>query len=149
MSSARGGHTSTLLTKGTPSPAGRVLLCGGQTTALQTSITGDCDIFNPADNTVAGAAPIPTPRMGHATVQMKSGKVFVTGGRRWTGSSWFYEPNNEIYDPQSDSWTSASALLQGRIDHSATVLNNGIIMISGGYNAASIFECLSEGSECW
>ena len=154
MRTARGGHTATLLTTG--SSAGRALLCGGQIDALSASITGDCDIFNPYDNTagaiLSGASaptPIPTPRMGHAAVRMRSGKIFVTGGRRWSGSAWYYETNNEIYDPQLNSWHSASALLQGRIDHSATVLNNGIIVIAGGYNSANILECAGTAGECW
>ena len=151
LSPAKGGHTATLLSKGT-GKAGRVLLCGGQSAIAPTSITEDCDLFNPADATVSNAAPMVSQRMGHAAVLLRSGRVFVTGGRRWNqaGTDWLYEPMNEAYDPVADTWIPKEALNQGRIDHSATVLNNGMIMVAGGYNYQPYNNCKNKvGEECW
>ncbi|MDP2866304.1 MAG: hypothetical protein Q8O90_08680, partial [Elusimicrobiota bacterium] len=68
-------------------------------------------------------------------------------------SAWIYEPMNEMYDPATDVWTPVSALLQGRANHTATVLNNGKIMITGGYNAANRLRCMagedSLEEDCW
>ncbi len=153
MSTPRGGHTATLLTTGPR--AGQVLLCGGQNGADQASITGACDAFNPSGAAVSQAGAIVSPRMGHAAVLLPNGKVFVTGGRRRnaTDTAWLYQPMNELYDPVLDVWTPVSALLQGRIDHSATVLNNGLVLIAGGYNAANVLSCRAGGTlntdECW
>ncbi|MCM2268219.1 MAG: fibronectin type III domain-containing protein, partial [Elusimicrobiales bacterium] len=153
MSTLRGGHTATLLTTGPR--AGRVLICGGQSAAAQTSVTGACDIYNPSDASVFQAAAFVSPRIGHAAVTLESGKVFVTGGRRRNAgdTAWIYEPMNELYDPAQNVWTPVSALLQGRINHTATVLNNGLIMIAGGYNALDVLTCRASGAitddECW
>ncbi|MBI4351201.1 MAG: fibronectin type III domain-containing protein [Elusimicrobia bacterium] len=152
MNSARGGHTATLLSSGPSS--GNVLICGGQSAAAATSITGNCDLYNPVGNTVSAAAPLVSPRMGHSAVLLRSGKVFVTGGRRrnQAGTAWLYEPMNELYLPDTAAglWTPKDALLQGRIDHTATVLNNGTIMIAGGFNGLNVYRCANEvGEECW
>jgi hypothetical protein len=134
MSTARGGHTATLLSSGLK--AGQVLICGGQTALAATSVTGSCDLFNPVGPARTAAAPLVSPRMGHAAVLMNNGKVFATGGRRLDslGTTWVYEPTNEIYSPDLDVWTPVSALQQGRINHTVTVLSNGLVAVGGGYN---------------
>ena len=154
MLTARGGHTATLLSKG--ANAGRVLLCGGRTGTTGTSITEACEIFDPVAQTRAAAGPMISPREGHAATLLITGKVFATGGRRRNpaDSAWIYEPMNEMYDPTTGVWTPVSALLQGRINHTATVLNNGKIMIAGGYNANNYAYCQSTDpealeDECW
>ncbi len=161
MSIRRGGHTATLLSKG-PN-AGGVLLCGGATTVEATvngTITKSCEIYNPALNTVSAATSMISPRMGHAAMLLRSGKVFVTGGRRrnLANTAWLYEPMNEVYSPDTllGAWTPKDALLQGRIDHSATVLNNGTIMVAGGFNNVNTYKCTPStmsltgvGEECW
>jgi len=152
LSSPRAGHTATLLTKGNNS--GKVLICGGQTADAAISITETCDLFNPADDTVGSAASMVSARMGHAAVLLKSGNVLVSGGRRWNTSvvpnAWLYEPMNEMYDVGFSSWTPKDALLQGRVDHSVTVLNNGLILIAGGFNNVNVKKCVNElGEECW
>ena len=150
LTPARGGHTANLLSKG-PN-AGKVLLCGGQSAAPITTITETCDLFNPGDNTLTDAVSMVSARMGHSAVMLKSGNVLVTGGRRWNqaGTAWLYEPMNEMYDVLISSWSPKDALMQGRIDHTATVLNNGLILIAGGYNSTNTYKCVNdEGEECW
>lgn len=154
MITPRGGHTATLLSKGTY--AGQVLLCGGQSAASSSTITGNCEVFNPAGPGVTAVAAMVSPRMGHAATLVRSGRVFVTGGVRAGGNGsaqWLYEPMNEMYDPSANTWTPVSSLLQGRTDHTATVLNNGKIMIAGGYNAFNALYCMEDENslleDCW
>ncbi|MBI4802961.1 MAG: fibronectin type III domain-containing protein [Elusimicrobia bacterium] len=149
MVSARGGHTATVINKGTNK--GKVLLCGGQTAAAANSITNTCEIFTPTADTFAAAASMTSSRIGHTASATNKGTVFVSGGKTWdttvTPSTWVYLPTNELYDG-SLTWTPVTSLLQGRAYHSATVLNNGNIMISGGYagnsSSATIFESPEE-----
>ncbi|PKM98156.1 MAG: hypothetical protein CVU79_04900 [Elusimicrobia bacterium HGW-Elusimicrobia-3] len=151
LSEAKANHTATLLSRG-PN-AGKVLICGGQT-ATQGD-TAACDFFDPATNTVdTGASDMASNRFGHAATLLRDGRVFATGGKRWTGAVWQYEAMNEMYDPQSNIWTPVSALLQGRTGHTATVLNNGKIMIAGGHNGSNWLYCQAEApgsieDECW
>ncbi|HCC49074.1 MAG TPA: hypothetical protein DEQ38_13305 [Elusimicrobia bacterium] len=153
MITARGGHTATLLSRGPK--AGQVLLCGGQSANSGYVITEACEIFNPVTQTRAAAGAMVSPRTGHAAVLLHSGRIFVTGGRRGNlaNTAWIYEPMNEMYDPETDTWTPVSALKTGRINHTATVLNNGKIMIAGGFNDSDRYYCGGEPGElkddCW
>ena len=89
--------------------AGQVLLCGGRDGVTGTSVTGNCETFNPAGPAVLAAGAMVSPREGHAAVLLHSGRVFVTGGRRRNvaDSLWIYEPMNEMYDPATGAgvWT--------------------------------------------
>ncbi len=138
MSVARGGHTATLLSSGPY--AGQVLLCGGQSGAI-TAVTNTCDLFDPVSGNVTPAAAMTSPRVGHTATLVRGGNVFVSGGRQFVSGQWQYNVQNEMYYAADNIWKPVSSLLQGRIDHTATVLNNGLIMIAGGYNAANRMYC--------
>ncbi len=138
MTTARGGHTATLINKGTNS--GKVLLCGGQTgNTPAPAITNSCEIFTPGVNTFAAVQAMSSQRMGHTASAIAGGRVFVSGGAVWdaVNSTFTYLSTNEIYDPENNQWQAVTALSQGRVDHSAVVLNNGTILISGGYNGTN------------
>ncbi|MBU2572775.1 MAG: fibronectin type III domain-containing protein [Elusimicrobia bacterium] len=147
----RGGHTATVITKGAND--GKVLICGGQTAAAGVNISSACELFTPTGtgaNIFAAAASMTSSRIGHTASATDKGTVFVSGGKSWdaTNLAWVYLPTNELYDGNL-TWTPVTSLLQGRAYHSATVLNNGNIMISGGYAgptaAANIFYLPEEG----
>ncbi|MCX5792084.1 MAG: hypothetical protein NTY45_07700, partial [Elusimicrobia bacterium] len=145
LTTARGGHTATLINKGTK--AGYVLICGGRNGA-GTAIN-KCEMFNGASFNDADAADMSSSRIGHTASAITGGRVFVSGGYDGT----HYLPTNEIYDPERNEWQTVDALLQGRAEHSAVVLNNGLIMITGGYNAQRSLPCRVNASitddECW
>lgn len=133
----RGGHTATVISRG--ANKGKVLICGGQFSAAGVDISSTCETFDPygASPGVFGwAAMMSSPRIGHTASATNKGTVFVSGGKAWntsvTPSTWVYLPTNELYDG-SLTWTPVTSLNQGRAYHVATVLNNGNIMIAGGY----------------
>ena len=137
MTRARGGHTATLLTKG--ANKGNVLICGGQALADPAAtggITNTCEIYSASGNSFSAAASMSVARMGHTASLMVGGRVFVAGGMLCDGAThlYVYTPMNEIYDPDAALWSGAAALNAGRAGHSAVVLNNGNILISGGFN---------------
>ncbi len=135
MTSARGAHTATLLSKG--SNAGKVLICGGQTNADPTAadgITNSCELFNPLLDTFSGAIPpMTSPRMGHTASLLSNGNVFASGGLAYN-SGFVYLPTNELFVPEANAWRPGAGLLEGRIRHTSTVLNNGNVLIAGGFN---------------
>lgn len=131
MQTERGGHTATLLSTGPNS--GNVLICGGQT-ADATSITATCEVFDTSGNSFAAVTPMNNSRMGHTANLFSSGGVFVSGGLSYKGG-FIYLPDNEIYDSVDNIWAPVDSLAEGRAQHSATVLNNGNVLIVGGYNA--------------
>ncbi len=50
----------------------------------------------------------------------------------------------EVYNPNLNSWTTVAGMQDGRMDHTATLLNNGTVLICGGQNALG----LSVSSTC-
>lgn len=134
MSSARGGHTATLINKGTNK--GKILVCGGQTTTNLNSITASCELFNPGTNSFEAASFMTSSRTAHSASLLSSGRVFASAGIAWdvVNSAIVYLPTNEIYDPETNVWTPATALLEGRVEHTATVMNNGNVLIAAGFN---------------
>jgi N-acetylneuraminic acid mutarotase len=75
-------------------------------------------------------APLPRPR-GAAAAVVLGGKIYLIGGateptRERASIGW-----NEVYDPQSDSWTQLKPL-PGARDHAGCVAHEGRIHIIGG-----------------
>jgi hypothetical protein len=66
-----------------------------------------------------------------ATV-LDDGRVFIAGGGCCSN-----EPSAEVYDPISNSWSSAGTMSQGRGDHIAVKLLDGRVLIAGGTYLAS------------
>lgn len=73
-------------------------------------------------------------RIGHTTTLLKDGRVLVVGGRTDINNYSALE-NVEIYDPNTSLWASAPSMSQKRIGHTATLLEDGRVLIVGGtYN---------------
>src|SRR5204863_155858 len=79
------------------------------------------DLYNPATNTWAAAAPLNVRRNAPAMSLLPNGKVLVAGGH--DGSSEL--SSAEIYDPASNKWTVAAALAHPRSSAHAVALCNG------------------------
>jgi hypothetical protein len=61
------------------------------------------------------------------------GKVLVVGG---VGSSGVPLASAELYDPGSNSWTTAAPLTNARADHTANLLGDGTVLVAGGRAAS-------------
>jgi hypothetical protein len=75
---------------------------------------------------------------------LPDGKILVSGGTNTTGvdgtASIFYD-SAEIYDPVTGTWSNAGSLTTGgRVLHTLTLLPNGKILLTGGWNG---YEALS------
>jgi len=120
MASARHGHTATLLGNG------KVLVVGGgQATA---------ELYDPASRTWSSAGSLAAPRHRHTMTLLGNGKVLVTGGV--SGGHALSEKHvlktAEVYDPATNEWSSASDMNSQRHAHTATLLSDGKVLITGG-----------------
>ena len=114
---ARAQHTATLL------PDGRVLLMGGNEAAPK------AELFDPIANTkVAAATPILDSFLGSATL-LSSGNVLYI---QQTQSNMVVPSAAALYNPTTDSWTSAGTLSTAHSSHTATLLGNGKVLVVGG-----------------
>src|SRR5439155_22291808 len=73
-----------------------------------------------------------SPHSGHTATLLSNGRVLVVGG---FGTS--SQATAELYDPGSNSWSSAGSVADGRVQHTATVLPNGRVLVAGGENSTA------------
>ncbi len=132
----RRDHTATRL------PDGRVLVVGGFTGSIPNpTYTTSAYLFDPNTNTFGDAAPISSARARHTATLLNNGQVLVTGGRYYLINATAYHNTSYFYDPSANSWTAAAALPNARADHSASLLPNGRLLISGGTNGSALADC--------
>jgi hypothetical protein len=120
MSEVRSGHTATLLTDGT------VLIAGTDITA---------ELFDPATRTFASVGNLSTQRIGSTATLRKDGTVLVSGGEiRAPYCCLNSLASAELYAPESEGFTATGSLLTARDGHTATVLADGTVLVTGGVN---------------
>ena len=125
MSVGRVNHTATLL------PDGRVLVVGGFTATRETATV---DLYDPVRNAWSSAPPLQVPRTGHQATLLQTGRVLISGGHA-TGP--VTRLATQLYDPLNDEWSLASApMLQGRAYGLATLLPNGVVLVTGGWDSS-------------
>jgi hypothetical protein len=129
MSSARAYHTATLL------PDGTVLIIGGFSNAALTTIVPTAEIFNPSTGTFSLTATSPnTPRAQHTATLLQSGEVLILGGQSLNASSPGLT-SAELYDRVAGTFSLAGNMTFQRFGHTATLLNDGDVLILGGIPA--------------
>jgi hypothetical protein len=81
-------------------------------------------------------ASMATSRAQNTQTLLPNGKVLVTGGSSLQapyGDEMLVPINeSEVYDPASNTWSSAGAMSTARALHTATHLNNGKVLVVGG-----------------
>ena len=107
MTTARSGHTATLLNDG------RVLVVSGLTS----------DIFNPATDTWAATGNLTTARSLHTATLLNNGQVLAVSGS-----------TAEIFDPATSTWSATGNLTTAHYRHTAMLLTDGRVLVAGGLN---------------
>lgn len=135
MATARYDHTATLLEDGS------VLVAGGVAAGpLGTSPSSAVEVSGPTPGTWRAAAPMGVPRAKHTATRLdtrcgtRCGDVLAVGG--WVAGS----PSSataavELYDADAGTWSLAAPLLTARFNHTATVLDDGRVLVAGGRGA--------------
>jgi hypothetical protein len=128
MAVARFQHTATLLNDG------RVLIAGGDSSygALGPNTEASAELYDPATGTFSPTGSMTTPRDGHTATLLPNGKVLIAGGGPRLGGVGYSVASAEIYDPATGSFTATGAMIVERTAHTATLLNNGRVLIAGG-----------------
>ncbi len=127
MHVARSGHTGTLL------PDGRVLVTGGYTP----SVTATTETYDPATAQWTLSGPMTVERAYHTATLLPNGLVLVTGG--YSGpTGGIIATSADLYDPTTGIWTSTDPMHYPRAQHTATLLLDGTVLVTGGGNAKGI-----------
>ncbi|WP_437996961.1 kelch repeat-containing protein [Sorangium sp. So ce185] len=135
MSSARHRHTATLLDDGRILVAGGVeIYWGEEEEEEREGELASTEIYDPVSGIWAVTAPMNFGRSQHTATSLADGRVLVAGGYSVVGdAAWSgYLANAEIYDPTAGSWSDAPAMAVGRSGHTATLLPDGGVLVTGG-----------------
>ncbi|HTS11247.1 MAG TPA: kelch repeat-containing protein [Candidatus Limnocylindrales bacterium] len=134
MTTPRFAHTATLLQNG------KVLIAGGSP-GLGDLSGGDnsddlstAELFDPATGTFTATGAMNEPHSEHAAALLANGKVLVVGG----------SPGNvaELYDPATGTFTPTTGqlIVGGRWGCTATLLNDGTVLIAGGRDDEDVWD---------
>jgi N-acetylneuraminic acid mutarotase len=112
---------------------GKVFVCGGKDFA--NTLYSTAHTYNPATNAWTAVASMPTPKFGQQAARLADGRVLLCGGYK-TNPSNTQTVNDlaevDIYNPTTNTWTTAAAMPKALTDHAATTLADGKILVCGG-----------------
>ncbi|HEY3663278.1 MAG TPA: kelch repeat-containing protein [Chthoniobacterales bacterium] len=123
LNTERDGHTATLL------PGGKVLVAGGfrhPGFSLRRA-----ELYDPATGMWVDTRRLKASREQHTATLLADGTVLVAGGQYLDGS-YLTLASAELYYPASEHWTFTGSLNTGRYNHTATLLANGQVLVTGG-----------------
>ncbi|WP_207217619.1 Kelch repeat-containing protein [Sorangium cellulosum] len=144
LNTPRAGHTATVLGDG------RVLIAGGQSSksVLNTSeiisFVRSANHQNEGSVLVEAAPSLNHERAFHTAVRLKDGRVLVMGGQTLQNRGLYVHysiddlkesilDSIEIFDPQNGWEPQKSKLQIARSLHTATLLENGQVLVTGGF----------------
>lgn len=141
MGVPREAHTSTLLKNG------KVLIAGGGRGGMPGGyiVYATAEIFDPITNSFSTLnAHMVVDRVGQAAALLDDGRVLLAGGKSGKilspfggGSLFSLAPLNsaEVFDPETNSFRSVGAMQMTHYLGVATRLENGMVLIAGGWNS--------------
>jgi N-acetylneuraminic acid mutarotase len=126
MTTGRVFHTATLLQNG------MVLVTGGQN--RQGTLLNTSELYNPATLTWTPTGILNAYRFNHTATLLQDGTVLLVGGDD-SVSDLHSLSTSEIYNPTTRVWaTTTGGLSASRESHTATLLQDGTVLVSGGRN---------------
>ncbi len=125
MAVVRNFHTATLLTTG-PN-AGKVLVAGGN------SKNAVAELYDPAIGSFSTTGTMLSTRQRHTATLLSDGTVLVAGGSEFDSNVDILAAA-ELFDPNTGTFAGTGGLLTPRIVHTATLLKDGTVLVTGGLN---------------
>ena len=113
---------------------GRVLLTGGYLSQDGENVfINSVEVYDLASNAWQQATPLAQARFNHTATLLPDGRALIVGG--WKSID-YYENSvldtAEVYDGKSATWSMLAPLHIGRVAHTATLLPDGRILVTGG-----------------
>ncbi len=154
MNNARSAHTATLLNCASAGcPNGQVLLTGGiGVAANQTGVVdlAAAELYDPASRTFSDTGSLTTARDAASATALSDGRVLIAGGEQVNsqGTPVAVLASAEIYDPSVQTFSCVggesgnppacnASMTTPRVLHSATLLADGTVLLTGGLDNSS------------
>jgi N-acetylneuraminic acid mutarotase len=138
MAAARGLFPAVVLR------SGKVLVAGGlgafATISGPAVIVSGAELYDPAAGTWSPAGTLSVARFYHTATLLQNGKVLVAGGCTATDCSTLAAAS-ELYDPATNSWSTAGSLNTARWGQTAALLETGKVLVVGGESGATVATC--------
>lgn len=122
LSEPRTWHASAALSDG------RVLVVGGDGVD---GLLASAEVWDPSTGSFSPTGSLAAGRHYATATGLSDGHVLVVGG---LGGEWGTEPltSAEIWDPEAGSFAPAGLLWEPRMSHTATLLDDGRVLVAGG-----------------
>ena len=127
--------TATLL------PNGRVLIAGLGGAEWDSGISSE--VYDPASHLWTATGNLKTPRLYHTATLLPGGRVLVTGGATGEYGGTVLS-TAEVYDSATGTWTPTGPMATARRNHTATLLSNGKVLVTGGTDASGMLQSSAE-----
>lgn len=132
MVQPRQWHTATLLANG------KVLITGGRNANGNMSA---CELFDPVTGTFSSTGDTLGIRVLHEAVLLTNGRVLVVSGT---------PDSPEVYDPNTGTWSfTGPMVLSSAGGRSAARLNDGRVLVAGGYSTWTNAEVYNPAANTW
>jgi hypothetical protein len=126
MTTPRLEQTTTLLQNG------QVLVVGGS--------GASAELYSPATGTWTATGSMSTARIGYTATLLQNGQVLVAGGAELANQTVTLS-SAELYSPATGTWSATGSMATARSDHTATLLQNGQVLVAGGQGTCVNVSC--------
>ncbi|WP_375765002.1 kelch repeat-containing protein [Archangium gephyra] len=118
--------------------SGKVLVTGGWG-GWPLGPMATTELYDPSTNTWIAGPSLSRARYGHTSTELPSGKILVVGGQTADSppGTVSFAASAELYDPSTNTWTSAGTLTGARGFHTATLVA-GRVIVAGGRGVGNV-----------
>ena len=142
MKTPRWQHAYTTL------PDGRAMVIGGTNDIF--AIVDKVETFDPATDEWTQVGSMAQKRALQTATLLPDGRVLVTGGGKGgTGAETVPFDSTEIWDPATGEWSDAGAMSTSRARHTATLLGDGRVLVTGSVGKVTSAEIWDPTSNTW
>ena len=139
MTSRRATHSATML------PNGKVLIAGGCATTDPEALAS-AEVYDPDTGRFSPTGDLQVARVAPEATLLADGRVLIIGGLG-SGAGFTELASAEIYDPGTGTFTTTGSMHERRVDHSATLLGNGTVLVAGGLSVAGSASRVTSSAE--
>lgn len=107
----------------------RVLVAGGVSHPLARA---SVEIYDADADAWSFAPSMRVERWNHSVSRLPDGRLMVVGGSRFVPDGTERVTTTELFDPETETWSLAGPLRQGRAAHAAAALPTGEVVVVGG-----------------